>query len=81
MERNGAEMDERSREHFTMFRCLIHHQCDTERSGAEKEKMSREHFIPINDVILTRSRAGQGKESYVNIVDRKKKFPYHQEDK
>jgi len=79
MERNGAEMDERSREHFTMFRCLIHHQCDTERSGAEKEKMSREHFIPINDVILTRSRAGRGKESYFNIVDRKKKFPYHQD--
>jgi hypothetical protein len=65
MERNGAEMDKRSREHFTMFRCLIHHQCDTER---------RKKKCPGN--ILTRSRAGQGKESYFNIVDRKKKFPY-----
>jgi hypothetical protein len=35
-ERNGAEMEERSREHFTMFRCVIHHQCNTERSRAER---------------------------------------------
>ncbi len=26
-------MEERSRERFTMFRCVIHHQCNTERSG------------------------------------------------
>ncbi len=49
--RSGAErsgdgrkvqvMEERSREHFTMFRCVIHHQCNTERSGAEMEERSR----------------------------------------
>jgi hypothetical protein len=26
-------MEERSRELFTMLRCVIHHQCNTERSG------------------------------------------------
>jgi hypothetical protein len=40
------------------------------QSGAERRKKK----CPGN--ILTRSRAGQGKESYFNIVDRKKKFPY-----
>ncbi len=32
--RSGAEMEERSRELFTMLRCVIHHQCNAERSGA-----------------------------------------------
>ena len=35
-------MEERSRDHFTMLRCVIHHQCNAERSGAEmEEKMFR----------------------------------------
>jgi hypothetical protein len=40
-ERSGAEMEERSREHFTMFSCLILHQRNTERSGTEMEVGSR----------------------------------------
>ena len=39
--RSGAEMEERSRELFTMLRCVIHHQCNAERSGAEMEERSR----------------------------------------
>ena len=37
-ERSGTEMEERSREHFTMFSCLILHQRNTERSGMEMER-------------------------------------------
>jgi hypothetical protein len=43
-ERSGTEMEERSREHFTMFSCLILHQRNTERSGTEMEVGSRKCF-------------------------------------
>ncbi len=43
--------EERSREHCTMFRCVIHHQCNTEQSGAEIEERSREHFTMFRCVI------------------------------
>ncbi len=49
--RSGAEMEERSREHFTMFRCVIHLQCNVERSGAEMEERSRELFKMFRCVI------------------------------
>ena len=50
--RSGAEMEERSREHFTMLRCVIHHQCNTERSGDGRkvqvmEERSRETFYYV----------------------------------
>ncbi len=63
MERNGAEMDKRSGSGALSIISVT-------QSGAERRKKK----CPGN--ILTRSRAGQGKESYFNIVDRKKKFPY-----
>jgi len=44
-------MEERSRELFTMLRCVIHHQCNTERSGAEMEERSRELFTMLRCVI------------------------------
>jgi hypothetical protein len=44
-ERSGTEMEERSREHFPMFGCLILHQRLTERSGTEMEKRSRECIL------------------------------------
>jgi len=40
-ERSGdGKKEERSREHFTMFSCVILHQCNTERSGAEQRMFS-----------------------------------------
>ncbi len=44
-------MEERSREDFTMLRCVIDHQCNAERSGAEMEERSREHFTMLRCVI------------------------------
>jgi hypothetical protein len=50
-ERSGAEMEERSKELFTMFRCVIHLQCNAERSRAEMVERSREHFTMFSCVI------------------------------
>jgi len=45
--RSGAANGERRKVQYTIqgtiFRCVIHHQCNTERSRAEIEERSREH--------------------------------------
>jgi hypothetical protein len=65
-ERSGTEMEERSREHFTMFSCLILHQRNTERSGTEMEVGSRKCFhckmfynVQLPYISVTRSGAEQ----------------------
>jgi hypothetical protein len=61
MERSGTEMEERSREHFPMFGCLILHQRNTERSGTEMEERSRECIfqcsVALFYISVTRSGA------------------------
>jgi hypothetical protein len=62
-------MEERSREHFTMLRCVIHHHCNTERSGDGRkvqvmEERSREHFTMLRCVIhhhCNTERSGDGR--------------------
>jgi hypothetical protein len=68
-------MVERSRELFTMLKCVIHHQCNAERSGAERsgdgrkvqvmEERSREHFTMLRCVIhhqCNTERSGDGRK-------------------
>jgi hypothetical protein len=63
-------MEERSRELFTMLRCVIHHQCNAERSGDGRkvqvmEERSREHFTMLRCVIhhqCNTERSGDGRK-------------------
>ena len=63
-------MEEKSRELFTMLRCVIHQQCNTERSGDGSkvqvmEERSREHFTMLRCVIhhhCNTERSGDGRK-------------------
>jgi len=63
-------MEERSRELFTMLRCVIHHQCNVERSGDGRkvqvmEERSREHFTMLRCIIhhqCNTERSGDGRK-------------------
>ena len=51
-------MEERSREHFTMLRCVIHHQCNTERSGDGRKVQGTFYNVEVRSIIsVTRSGA------------------------